>query len=157
MENLDAYMSFENSYKQQYIQNNILLNSDSNTTDILTCVHSDVDKVLSALNISPSKLGYKYWKDAVFLFVLYDKNPVRVCFDIYPVIAKKYNKTDISVERAMRLCFENAMYYVSKQEPNMISTFLKKNLLYPHNSELMIKITELIVSRKFQKEKQDLF
>lgn len=156
MESLDAYMNFESSYKQQYIQNNILLNSGSTTVDILSCVHTDVDLVLSSLNISPSKLGYKYWKDAVFLFINYDRVSVKICTDIYPVIAKKYHKSDISVERAMRLCFENAMYYASKSEQNFISIFLKKHLLFPHNSELMIKISELIVSRKFQKEKQKL-
>lgn len=154
MESLDAYMNFENSYKQQYIQNNIHLNNESSTTEILSCVHTDVDIVLESLGVSPRKLGYKYWKDAVFLFVHYDKKPVKICSEIYAVIGKKYGKTDISVERAMRLCFENVMYYVSKSEPNYISLFLKNHLLYPHNSELLIKITELIVSRKFQKEKQ---
>lgn len=154
MESLKDYMSFENSYKRQYIQNNEILNENSKTTDILKCVHQDTDIVLEMINISPSKSGYKYWKDAVFLFMNYEKQNIKICSEIYPVIAQKYHKTDISVERAMRLCFENAMYYVSKNEPNFVTMFLKKHLLYPRNSEILIKLVEMICSRKFQKEKQ---
>ena len=57
------------------------------------------------------------------------------------------------VDRAMRRCFENVLYFTSKNENNFICTYLKNTVLYPHNSELIVKITELISSRKFQQNK----
>ncbi len=60
----------------------------------------------------------------------------------------------MSVERAMRLCFENVLYYCSKMEPNFVVEFFRNFLLHPHNSTLLIKIVELISSAEFQKRKQ---
>lgn len=156
MESLETYMAFENSYKERYLQNSEDLSKNPSVKEILQAVQFDVDVVLSALSISPNKLGYSYWKDAVYLFITYDKQSVKICSEIYSVIAVKYKKTSISVERAMRLCFENAMYYISKTEPNFITTFMKKYLLYPKNNQLLIKIVELISMRRFQKEKRKI-
>ena len=67
--------------------------------------------------------------------------------------AKKYGVTTMSIDRAMRRCFENVLYYITKNENNFICSYLKNSVLYPHNSELIVKIVELISSRRFQQKK----
>jgi hypothetical protein len=60
------------------------------------------------------------------------------------------------VNKAMRRCFENVLYYASKNEENYICLYLKNTLLFPHNSEIIVKIVELISSKKFQENKLKL-
>lgn len=156
MEKFNDYLNFDNSYKSCYIRNNSLIKVGNPSVESLYFnVMDDVDIVLTYLNISPSRHGYKYWKDAVFINLLNEQPHISVCRDVYPVIATKYGKTAMSVERAMRICFEDAMYHSSKKEQNYISEFLRSSLLFPHNSELLCRITELISSSVFQKEKQN--
>ena len=154
MEDIESYLSLNISYKDFYIENNAELSkSKQSMEDIYIEVSLDVDMVFSALNILPSKSGYQFWKDAIFLYLMSEKQKVSICNDIYPLIAKKYKTTKMCVDRAMRRCFENVLYFTSKNENNFICTHLKNTVLYPHNSELIVKIAELISSRKFQQNK----
>ena len=154
MEDIESYLSLNISYKDFYIENNAELSkSKQSMEDIYIEVSLDVDIVFSALNILPSRAGYQFWKDAIFLYLMSEKQKVSICNDIYPLIAKKYKTTKMCVDRAMRRCFENVLYFTSKNENNFICTHLKNTVLYPHNSELIVKITELISSRKFQQNK----
>ena len=92
----------------------------------------------------------------MFLFILNNGEQISICNDIYPAIAKRYDKTAMSVERAMRMCFENAMYYSVKKEETFVYDHIKNYLLYPHNSEILVKLAELVVSKEFQKIKHSL-
>lgn len=121
--------------------------------EMYVAVSLDVDIVFSALNILPNKSGYLFWKDAIFLYLMSSKKKVSICNDIYPLISRKYETTTMCVDRAMRRCFENVLYFASKNEGNFICTYLKNTILYPHNSELVVKIVELISSKMFQQNK----
>lgn len=154
MENVESYLSLNISYKDFYIENNSELSkSKQSLEEIYVAVSQDVDIVFSALNILPSKSGFQFWKDAIFLYLISGKQKVSICNDIYPLISKKYETSKMCVDRAMRRCFENVLYFASKNENNFICSYLKNTILYPHNSELMVKIVELISSKKFQQEK----
>lgn len=154
MENVETYLSLNISYKDFYIENNPeLKGKESSIEELYIAVSLDVDIVFSALNILPNKSGYLFWKDAIFLYLISGKQKVSICNDIYPLISKKYETTTMCVDRAMRRCFENVLYFASKNENNFICTYLKNTVLYPHNSELMVKIAELISSKKFQQNK----
>ncbi|MBR3885534.1 MAG: hypothetical protein IKJ33_03620 [Clostridia bacterium] len=157
MEDVESYLNLNISYKDFYIQNNIELSKNSsNVEDIYIAVSLDVDIVFSALNILPSKSGYLFWKDAIFLYLISGKQKLSICNDIYPLIAKKYETTKMCVDRAMRRCFENVLYFASKNENNFICSYLKNSILYPHNSELIVKIVELISSKNFQQKKVNI-
>lgn len=154
MENVESYLSLNISYKDFYIENNSELSkSKQSLEEIYVAVSQDVDIVFSALNILPNKSGFQFWKDAIFLYLISGKQKVSICNDIYPLISKKYETSKMCVDRAMRRCFENVLYFASKNENNFICSYLKNTILYPHNSELMVKIVELISSKKFQQEK----
>lgn len=154
MENVETYLSLNISYKDFYIENNPeLKGKELSIEELYIAVSLDVDIVFSALNILPNKSGYLFWKDAIFLYLISGKQKVSICNDIYPLISKKYETTTMCVDRAMRRCFENVLYFASKNENNFICTYLKNTVLYPHNSELMVKIAELISSKKFQQNK----
>ncbi len=156
MECIDDYLNLNPSYKERYIRNNEgLKNEECSTENIFLNICYDVDIILNTLGISPSKFGYKYWKDAIYLSIVSERRNVSICNEIYPAIARKFNKSAISVERAMRLCFENTLYDNLKKQDNFIYSYLKNYLLFPHNSELLAKLTELVVSKEFQKNKMN--
>ena len=153
MENIEEYLKINVSYKNFYIENNEDLKTDCSLHDLYLAVSMDVDIVFSALNILPSRSGYVFWKDAIFLYMISENKKPRICNDIYPAISKKYGNTKICIDRAMRRCFENVLYHASKNNTNFICAYLKNHVMYPHNSEIIVKIVELISSKMFQKTK----
>lgn len=158
MDEIEAYMNINLTYRDYYINHNDDIDKDRKISaeELYICVSNDIDIVLRNLNILPSKSGYLFWKDAVFLYLLTSKTKISICNDIYPAIAQKHETTTMCVDRAMRRCFENVMYYASKNEDNYICLYLKNNLLFPHNSEIIVKLVELISSKKFQANKLKL-
>ena len=71
MERVEAYLNLNVSYKDFYIENNEDLKKDDCGIDkIYIAISLDLDIVFSALNIMPSKAGYQYWKEAVFLYMM---------------------------------------------------------------------------------------
>ena len=158
MENvMQAYLDINPTYNNFYTKHNNLLDENYTPELLFSCVHNDSEIVLKHLNVLPSKCGYNYWIDAVYLYLLSNKNRISICRDIYPTIAKKYGKTAMSVERAMRLCFENVMYNISKKkETDFISDTFKESILYPHNSEILALIVELVSSKYFQDNKNKI-
>lgn len=157
MNELESYLNINITYKDYYTAYNDELSKDDDSAEHLyICVSRDVDIVMANLNILPSKSGYLFWKDAIFLYLFSSKSKVSICNDIYPAIAKKHQTTTMCVNKAMRRCFENVLYYASKNEDNYICLYLKNTLLFPHNSEIIVKIVELISSKKFQENKLKL-
>ncbi len=156
METENDYLNYGTSYKELYLKNNIMLKHGASVDEVYECISVDVDFVLESLYITPNKLGYGYWKDAVFIYILSGKHHMSICNEIYPLVAQKHAKTPMSVERAMRLCFEDALYYISKNSENYVTRYFKNYLLHPHNGEIMIKLVEIISSSEFQKMKQKL-
>lgn len=158
MANINCYLELNSSYKNLYKGNNKQIGKNAEVSDeqLFYNITTDVDIVLNCLNISAGRGGYRYWKDAVFIYITSSNFLVRVCKDIYPVIGMKYGKTGSSVERAMRSCFEDVMYQSSKKGKNFVTEYLKNYLLFPRNSELLLRIVELVVSKEFQEEKHNL-
>ena len=155
MVELQTYLELDGSYETMYINNNFLCKNKVITPEMLFYnICSDVDIVLNALNISASKLGYRYWKDAVFIYITNSNMPFSICKNVYSAIGMKYKKTSAAVERAMRICFEDVLYQCSKTGGNYISDYLKNYLLFPRNSEILLRIVELVVSKHFQETKE---
>lgn len=157
MVELDKYLMIDSSYETIYKKNNSFLGEKENISveSLYYNIITDVDIILNTLCVSPSKAGYRYWRDAVFIYITNFKMPISICNDIYPVIGLKYGKTSASVERAMRICFEDVMYNISKKESNYVIAYLKNHLLFPHNSEILLRLVELVVSKNFQSEKNN--
>lgn len=157
METTNTYIFFKPTYKDHYIKyNRDFNNKEADIDNLFYCINSDVEIVLNALKISPKKFGYDYWKNAVYINIVNGKNQVSICKDIYPVIAYNFNKSVSSVERAMRLCFESVMHDICEINDNYICNYIRKFLLNPRNSEILVKITDLIVSDDFQRNKYKL-
>jgi len=156
MESLEKYFTIKNSYRANYIKNNSSLDEDPSLESLFDNITSDVDIILSILKIPSSKVGYQYWKDAVFIYMLKEKNKLSICNEVYPLIAKKYETNTMAVERAMRVCLEKALFNISKCEFNIVSNYMYNYLLYPHNSEILCRLVELVSSEEFQTEKKKL-
>ena len=98
MENaIDTYLSLNHSFKQYYLKNYIsLIGGDIAEDDedmLYYDVYQDTEIIMRGLSIPPNKDGFIYWIDAAYIHLLSEKHMVSICKDIYPAIAKKYNKT----------------------------------------------------------------
>lgn len=154
MESVNNYIMFNPTYKDYYIKyNRDFNNKEADMHNLYYCIYKDVELVLNALKISPKKFGYDYWKNAVYIYIVSGKNHISICKEIYPIIARNFNKSIGSVERAMRICFESVMHDICEITDNYICNYIRKFLLNPRNSELLVKITDLIVSDEFQRNK----
>ncbi len=151
---INSYLDIEYSNKTYYLSNNPDIKDENIAPEeLFHMVHHDLDIIFRLIRLSPNKSGYIYWFDAVFLNVLSEKRHISICKDIYEVIALKYKTSAMSVERAMRLCFENTMYNLAKADENCVIKYMKNSLMHPHNGELLSKLTKLVISRDFQKQK----
>ena len=156
-ETIDSYLSMHYSNKYYYMVNNPeITGKDVSLDELYHQVKQDLSIIFRVLKIAPNKNGFVYWFDAVFLNIITDKPHVSICKDIYAVIALKYNTTSMAVERAMRLCFENTLYDLSKQDNNYVISYFRNSLVYPHNSEILSKLTELMISKEFHLRKYNL-
>ncbi len=155
MEFAKDYYNFKPTHKYFYCRNNNINEKDVSIEDLFNKILTDVDIVFNVLKIPPSKIGYAYWRDAIIISILSEKDHLSMCNEVYPMIAKKHNKSRISIERAMRLCFEDTMYN-SKKEENFILDYLRHFLVQPQNNIIMAKITEMLVSDGFYKFKKSL-
>ena len=149
----NSYMNFKPSYKDYYIKNNYIDEKTITSEDLFSMILHDIDLIFSYLKISPNRVGYYYWKDAILITIFSEKTHLKICNDIYPLIAQKYNRSKISIERAMRLSFETAMYDSCK-ENNYIVSFLRRYLVNPRNSQLLMKFVELVTSIEFRRFKK---
>lgn len=157
MNTIEEYLEIKTADKDFYIKNNKFIDEKVSNDKLFECVSNDVDVVFNILNISPNKSGYKYFKESIFLYLFFEKDSPNFSKEIYPAIAKKYNKSIAAIERAMRLSFENVMYHLSKIKENYVTQYLKPYLLYPHNGEIVAKIVKLISSKYFQNNKERFF
>lgn len=156
-ETIDSYLSMHYSNKYYYMVNNPeIAGKDVSLDELYHQVKQDLSIIFRVLKIAPNKNGFVYWFDAVFLNIITEKTHISICKDIYSVIAIKYNTTSMAVERAMRLCFENTMYDLSKQDDNYVISYFRNSLVYPHNSEILSKLTELMISKEFHLRKYNL-
>jgi len=155
MEMTNNFLNFKPTHLYCYVKNNYIDESKITTEELYMRILQDIELVLHILKVPTSRVGYDYWKDAILYRIVCEKDHLSVCHELYPVIAKKHNCSILSVERAMRLCFEETLYN-SKNENNYIISFMKLSFINPHNSELLRKFADLIVSNEFRRFKNSI-
>ena len=103
---------------------------------------SKISQVLKDLSIPVHLNGYKYLKDAIEITCSSSKH-VRLTKEIYPAIAKKYNVTSGSVERAMRHAIEKAW---DRRDPEIYRTYfgIISTKSIPTNSEFVAVVFEAL-------------
>lgn len=151
------YREFDNSYRTAYIRNNKSIKSENvSTEELFNYVKSDVDIIFRSLCLSPAKKGYIYWRDAIFICLNDRSYPKTLCNMIYGAISEKYDKSVVSIERAMRYYFEESLYGISKNGSDFITDHFSKFLIIPKNSKILICMVDFITSKKFQDMKDKL-
>ena len=154
MENKRYTLDYILTYRENYIINSKDIDTKTvEDRELYYHIISDADIILKKLGMSPHKVGYQYWRDAIAIYILSDKIHLNITKDIYPILAEKYNKKVASIERAMTICIDNVTYYTSKNEVNTIKEFIPTQILYPKNSMILALVAEIIVTRKFQDKK----
>ena len=154
MENKRSSLDYILTYKDKYILSNKNLSQNSVTEkELYFNIISDADIILKKLGMSPHKVGYQYWKDAVAAYIISNKIHLNITKDIYPFLAEKYSKKVSSIERAMTICIDNVTYYTSKNEVNTLRDFIPNQIMFPKNSMILAIIVEILVTRRFQEQK----
>ncbi len=158
MENVNYYSNYKTDLVDIYIKNNSMLNGEVSVPmdTLYITISNDVHFILNYLGVSLSKLGYTYWKEAVLFFMCSGKMHIKICSEVYPFIANKYGKTVSSVERAMRQCLENSLYFINKNDNKFLKDSFDGFLLNPHSSQILVKFVQIISSKEFQKLKQNM-
>ena len=65
----NLYLKFKPTYKDYYLKNNNIDGEVISTEELFILILRDIDIVLSVLKISPSKIGYSYWRDAILISI----------------------------------------------------------------------------------------
>lgn len=92
-------------------------------------------RILKKLIISFDLNGFKYLKESVKLVLKNYSLIYKINNCIYPMLAKKYNTTNINIERNIR--------YIIRANYNKVNKAF--NLLnYPSNAELIAELVEFI-------------
>ena len=150
---LEEFYKYNITHMENYVKNNPEIDENNYTIDeVIHALDLDLNIVFQVLNVQFNRVGLNYWKSAVILLVLSKKEKLKMFADVYFHVAKKYGKSVCSVERCMRLCFEDTPYFAFK-DTNYIIDFMKSDLLVPHNSRILYKVAELISGKKFQDNK----
>ena len=153
----EEYLNLQTSHKKSYIKNNEEISDENiSSENLFYYIDDDLDIVFRLLRISPNKIGFKYWKDCIFMYIISETDKINIGRELYPYIAEKYAKSSTSIERAMRLCFDDSLYQLSKSNSNYVLSYMYDYLLFPQNSKILCRIAELICNKRFQREKRNL-
>ena len=146
MNTLEEYLEIKTNDKEFYIKNNKVIDFNVSNDKFFECVSNDVDIVFNVLNISPNKSGYKYFKEAIFIYMT-NQNTEKLSMtkQVYPIIAKKFETTSSRVERALRHAIEVAWSRGDIDIQNEIFGYTidpKKG--HPTNSEAVATIADYL-------------
>lgn len=123
-----------------------LIDAESNKTKIDgSILYANISRTLSGLGVPANLLGYEYLRHAIFIAVQ-DKNSLcGITKILYPAVAKKYQVSSASVERAIRHAIEVSC---SRGDPDIIEDFfgntMNPNSGKPTNSEFISKVADAI-------------
>lgn len=65
-------------------------------------IEGEIVKTLLNLGIAPNTKGYRYLRDSIYICVTSEEKNLSFNKDIYVRIAKEYNTSEASIERAVR-------------------------------------------------------
>lgn len=108
-------------------------------------LYANISQVLSTLGVPTNLLGYEYLRQAIFIAVQDRNSLCGITKILYPAVAKKYQVSASSVERAMRHAIEVCC---SRGDPDIIEDFfgntMNPNSGKPTNSEFISKVADAI-------------
>lgn len=165
----NSIICIENSYKPTFNFNNIpyvftSIPHNANINSLITTIRSlinykipelnskiikeKINKLLHDLNFNFSYVGTKYLSDCIYeTYYLYKHHTVNLQKDVYPIIAKKYNKSVSNIKSCIFKSI-NLMYYDCEEE--ILKNFLKLNILIsnPKPKDFIIEIIEKLQNIK---------
>ncbi|WP_072948553.1 sporulation initiation factor Spo0A C-terminal domain-containing protein [Ruminococcus flavefaciens] len=102
-------------------------------------------KTLLNLGISPNIKGYRYLRDSIFICVTSDNKNLSFNKDIYMRIAKEYNTTEASMERAVRHAIKTGWHRHNDDLAELIfMNTLQSTNDVPTNSVFIYTVSEWI-------------
>lgn len=119
------------------------------TTITLEQVYNEINEkiveILTVLKFSSKMFGYMYLREALFMVACSGKVKLNFSKEIYPEIAKKFNRNTACVERAIRVAINKAW---SKMSVHIKKIFFSpetlKNHEKPTNNEFILTIGNYI-------------
>lgn len=108
--------------------------------------HEDhVLAILKEIGIPSNLNGYSYLVDAIIMIVNSENMDIKVCKEVYPVIAEKYNVSAYSVERCIRNAIEIGFNRGNvKYLDELFGYTIEKRKGKPTNTEFLFGVADYI-------------
>ncbi len=104
-----------------------------------------ISKELKLLGISPSREGYWYLRDSIYLCLINQKYNIKITKDIYPTLSKKYHKKSTAIEKAIRTAIEKGWTNCNLEYAiELFANTIPYDKDRPTNSEFISTISERI-------------
>lgn len=108
-----------------------------------------ISKELKLLGIPPSREGYWFIRDSIYLYMTKDRFNLKITKDIYPKLSKKYNKKTSAIEKAIRSSIEKGWNNCDLDHANELFTgIIAYNKDRPTNNEFISTVSEYISLEK---------
>ncbi len=105
-----------------------------------------ISETLKKLGISPSKSGYLYIRDGIYLYVTHPEHQYKITKELYPYLSEKYQKTQAAVEKSMRTAIETGYNNCSLEYSNEVfANIIRYDKGKPTNNEFITTVSEYII------------
>jgi len=104
-----------------------------------------ISKTLKILGISPSKEGYYYLRDSIYLYITNPKYHFKITKELYPYLSKKYQKTESAIEKSIRTTIETGWNNCDLDYSNeLFANTIRYDKGKPTNNEFIATVSDYI-------------
>ncbi len=142
----DRYKLF-NIFKSDYNKESLIISIDlvNKITTKNIPLYQEISNIIDKTNISDNRLGYQYLRRAIYesfnnphLLDNFNRN-------LYPLLSKTYNKSTVSIEKAIRTSITTAMDNPNDEYNNKIfSKYMTYDKTTPTNQEYILTVVNML-------------
>ena len=111
------------------------------------------------INISFNSMykGFKYFKDIITYIVFHKLKEINLSKELYPYICKKYNISEVMVEKSLRLAIEQAScsYNTKRDDKSYVHNCIKTLYMKPQNKNVIACVADIIYNKIYNQKSYD--
>jgi two-component system response regulator (stage 0 sporulation protein A) len=111
-----------------------IMSVDEKRVELKSKIETDVSETIKKIGVPPHIKGYNYLRESIMMSIYDPSNLQYITKNLYPGIAKRYNSTVTSVERAIRHAIATAW---DRNRTDVITEMFGYNNVKPTNSEFI--------------------
>lgn len=123
-----------NEEKKDKLLMESIMSVDEKRVELKSKIETDVSETIKKIGVPPHIKGYNYLRESIMMSIYDPSNLQYITKNLYPGIAKRYNSTVTSVERAIRHAIATAW---DRNRTDVITEMFGYNNAKPTNSEFI--------------------